>query len=58
MLLDAVQHNRYCVSPNLGKTQITNYEGSDPVSNKQLVYSSHDLKKSRDGPQKWCCLAN
>jgi len=25
---------------------------------KQLVYSSHDKKESRDGPQKWCCLAN
>jgi hypothetical protein len=58
MLKHAVQYNRHCVSLNLGKTQITNYEGSDPVYNKQFVYSSLDKKDSRDGPQKWCCLAN
>jgi len=58
MLMHPVQHNWHCVSLNLGKTQITNYEGSDPVYNKRLVYSSHDKKESRDGPQKWCRLAN
>jgi len=45
MLIHAVQHNRHFVSLNLGKTQITNYEGSDPVYNKQLVYNSHDKKR-------------
>ena len=48
VLIHAVQHNRHCVSLKLGKIQITNYEGSDHIYNKQLVYSSHDEKERRD----------
>jgi hypothetical protein len=31
MSIHAVQHNSHRVSLHLGKTEITNYEGSDPV---------------------------